>query len=132
MLSRLATHWIVLKISFEERLVYRGDFALGTLMRFLPVVTQIFLWGAIFVHAGSRIGGYSNNDMIAYYLLTFVGRAFSRGVVADALACILHSHTIEDVSVEDPPLEEVIAEMFALVEDEARKEKETLLTTNKL
>ena len=32
----------------EERLVYRGDFWLGTLMRFLPIVTQIFLWGAVF------------------------------------------------------------------------------------
>ena len=36
----------------EERLVYRGDFALGTLMRFLPIVTQIFLWYAIFDAAG--------------------------------------------------------------------------------
>ncbi len=38
----------ILRISIEERLVYRGDFALGTLMRFLPIVTQIFLWQAIF------------------------------------------------------------------------------------
>ncbi|MFM8413471.1 MAG: hypothetical protein ACKOCX_01970 [Planctomycetota bacterium] len=29
----------MLAISIEERLVYRGDFALGTLMRFLPIVT---------------------------------------------------------------------------------------------
>ena len=29
----------------RRRLVYRGDFALGTLMRFLPIVTQIFLVG---------------------------------------------------------------------------------------
>jgi len=30
------------------------------------------------------------------------------------LASILAQHTVEDVSVEDPPLEEVIAEMFSL------------------
>ena len=35
------------------------------------------------------------------------------GRIADVLASVLASYTIEDVSVEDPPLEEVIAEMFA-------------------
>ncbi len=32
------TSWTILRISLEERLVYRGDFALGTLMRFLPKI----------------------------------------------------------------------------------------------
>jgi ABC-2 type transport system ATP-binding protein len=36
-----------------------------------------------------------------------------RGVVASVLSGILASHAVEDISVEDPPLEEVIAEMFA-------------------
>jgi ABC-2 type transport system ATP-binding protein len=39
--------------------------------------------------------------------------------VTEVLAHILDSHTIEDVSVEDPPLEEVIAGMFAMVEQHA-------------
>ena len=30
------------------------DFALGTLMRFLPIVTQIFLWAAVFAGHGGR------------------------------------------------------------------------------
>ena len=52
---RLWTWWTILRICIEERLVYRADFALGTLMRFLPIVTQIFLWGAIFeAHAGQE------------------------------------------------------------------------------
>jgi ABC-2 type transport system permease protein len=74
--------WIVFRISLEERLAYRGDFALGTLMRFLPIITQVFLWWAIFesVSAGSSDGtlvGYSFYDMIAYYLLSMLARAFS-------------------------------------------------------
>jgi len=83
MIVRAATWWTVLRISIEERLVYRGDFALGTLMRFLPIVTQIFLWSAVFAAleaAGSgqqRIAGYSCENFIAYYLLTMVSRAFS-------------------------------------------------------
>jgi ABC-2 type transport system permease protein len=79
----LATRWMILRIALAERLAYRGDFVLGTLMRFLPIITQIFLWWAIFQsinpedpHAG-RLAGYSFQDMVAYYLLTMLGRAFS-------------------------------------------------------
>jgi ABC-2 type transport system permease protein len=84
MIARILTWWTVLRISLEERLVYRGDFALGTLMRFMPIVTQIFLWAAVFDALGAstaganrHIVGYSYRDMIAYFLLTMIGRAFS-------------------------------------------------------
>ncbi len=80
--SAWRTWWIILRVSIEERLVYRGDFALGTLMRFLPLVTQVFFWGAIFdaVAGGvaqATIAGYTYEQMIAYYLLTQISRAFS-------------------------------------------------------
>ena len=88
MQARLLTWWIILRISLEERLVYRGDFALGTLMRFLPIVTQIFLWYAIFQSQLEALGGqksldeielvgYRYQDFVAYYLLTMISRAFS-------------------------------------------------------
>jgi ABC-2 type transport system permease protein len=82
MIARALTWWTILRISLEERLVYRGDFALGTLMRFLPIVTQIFLWAAVFsamaAAGGQRqIVGYSYDNIIAYYLLTMISRAFS-------------------------------------------------------
>ncbi|MEC9116801.1 MAG: ABC-2 family transporter protein [Planctomycetota bacterium] len=79
--ARLMSGWTFFRISLEERLVYRGDFMLGTLMRFLPIVTQIFLWWAIFESSSSSskatIAGYTREDMIAYYLLAMVSRAFS-------------------------------------------------------
>jgi ABC-2 type transport system permease protein len=82
MVAHALTWWTILKISIEERLVYRGDFALGTVMRFLPIVTQIFLWSAVFsamtASSGSQqIVGYTYRDIIAYYLLTMISRAFS-------------------------------------------------------
>ena len=40
-------------------------------------------------------------------------------MIADVLSAVLAEHTVEDVSVEDPPLEEVIAEMFSLVGEQA-------------
>lgn len=83
MYAKAVTWWTILRISLEERLVYRGDFALGTLMRFLPIVTQIFLWWAVFESIGqgrrssADVAGYKFEDMVAYYLLTMVARAFS-------------------------------------------------------
>jgi ABC-2 type transport system permease protein len=73
-------YFTVLRTSIAERLTYRADFALGTLMRFLPIVTQIFLWQAVFagMSGGSgSVAGYTMDQMVAYYLLTMVGRAFS-------------------------------------------------------
>ena len=83
MYVRAHTWWTILRIALEERLIYRGDFALGTLMRFLPIITQIFLWWAIFESIGDgsvekvEIANFTFSDMVAYYLLTMVGRAFS-------------------------------------------------------
>ena len=85
MYARALTWWTILRICIEERLAYRVDFWLGTLLRFLPIVTQIFLWSAIYagVRAGrggtgsADIGGFSYSDVVAYFLLTMVSRAFS-------------------------------------------------------
>ena len=86
MFARAQTWWTILRICLEERLVYRGDFWLGTLMRFLPIVTQIFLWGAVFAGMSAasgqpidtkQIAGWGYHDFIAYYLLTMISRAFS-------------------------------------------------------
>jgi ABC-2 type transport system permease protein len=76
--TRLRIWWTMLAICLEERLAYRGDFILGTAMRFLPIVTQVFLWTAVFAATSrSDIAGYSKTDIVAYYLLTMVTRAFS-------------------------------------------------------
>ena len=83
MLARVTRWWTILTIALEERLVYRGDFALGTLMRFLPIITQVFLWYAVFGAMTTTPGetpeirGYVKDDFVAYYLLTMVSRAFS-------------------------------------------------------
>ena len=43
-----------------------------------------------------------------------------RGVVPEVLGSILASHAVQDVSVEDPPLEQVIAEVFSLADQPHR------------
>ncbi|MEC8336876.1 MAG: ATP-binding cassette domain-containing protein [Planctomycetota bacterium] len=48
----------------------------------------------------------------------------AKQTVTESLAAILQQHPVEDVSVEDPPLEQVIAEMFASVSQEFKRPKE--------
>ncbi len=73
----------ILRASLVERMTYRLDFILGTLFRFLPILTTILLWRAIYVGASgtdkpaSSLNGFSYNEMIAYLLLTNISRMFS-------------------------------------------------------
>ena len=62
-------------------MTYRRDFLLGTILRFLPMVTTILLWQAIYDGSG-RPGiaswpGSAISEMIAYLLLTHISRMFS-------------------------------------------------------
>lgn len=76
--ARLRLKWLILRTAIEERLTYRADFAFSTLVRFLPIVTQIFLWSSIFQNApGRSIQGYNFGEMVSYYLLVMLTRAFS-------------------------------------------------------
>lgn len=78
MLTAPSVHWTILRTAIAERLVYRADFALGTLLRFLPIVTTIFLWQAIFDGSErDKIANFRYSDMVAYYLLVMIARAFS-------------------------------------------------------
>jgi ABC-2 type transport system permease protein len=68
----------IFRVSLTERLTYRGDFLLGTVLRFLPVATTILLWEAIFAGAETdSLGGFSRRQMIAYLLLIHISRMFS-------------------------------------------------------
>ena len=76
--ARVRLKWLILRTAIEERLVYRADFAFSTLVRFLPIVTQIFLWSSIFQNDPTRImKGYNFGQMVSYYLLVMMARAFS-------------------------------------------------------
>jgi ABC-2 type transport system permease protein len=68
----------ILRVSLIERMTYRGDFLLGTVLRFLPMVTTILLWEAVYTGSGQRkLSGYTADDMIAYLLLVHISRMFS-------------------------------------------------------
>src|SRR5438128_5776438 len=71
----------IFRVSLIERLTYRGDFLLGTILRFLPMITTILLWRAVYAGAKAdgttTLAGYDYHEMIAYLLLVHISRMFS-------------------------------------------------------
>jgi ABC-2 type transport system permease protein len=70
----------ILRASLVERLAYRADFFLSTLLRFLPMLTTILLWHAVYAGAGENTtltDKFSLHQMIAYLLLVHISRMFS-------------------------------------------------------
>src|SRR5689334_18758565 len=65
----------IFRASLVERMTYRADFVLGTFLRFLPMLTTILLWQAIYAGAGkASLSGFRFQEMIAYLLLVNISR----------------------------------------------------------
>jgi ABC-2 type transport system permease protein len=76
--SPLRKYWNILRISLVERLVYRADFFVTTIFRFLPLVTSFLLWQAVFDGSNEKVlSGFDRRRMIAYLLLVQISRMFS-------------------------------------------------------
>jgi len=70
----------ILRASLVERLAYRADFFLSTLLRFLPMLTTILLWQAVYAGAGegsALSSKFTLHQMISYLLLVHISRMFS-------------------------------------------------------
>src|SRR5438477_11470907 len=71
-------YWNILRVSLIERMAYRADFFLATLLRFLPMITTILLWSAIYEGSGSgQLSNFTYHEMIAYLLLVHITRMLS-------------------------------------------------------
>jgi ABC-2 type transport system permease protein len=77
----LHKYWKILRVSLIERMTYRADFFLSTFLRFLPMLTTILLWQAIYTGSGKAekgdLAGYTFDNMVAYLLLVHISRMFS-------------------------------------------------------
>src|SRR3954453_19492639 len=74
----------IFRASLVERMTYRGDFFLGSVLRFFPMITTILLWEAVYAGAPppadggeKRLGGFALREMVAYLLLVHISRMFS-------------------------------------------------------
>ena len=96
----------IFRASLIERMTYRSDFLLGTLLRFLPMITTILLWRAIFRGSGkSSMEGFSFDEMIAYLLLVNISRMFSSmpglagGIARDIREGTLKKYLIQPIDL---------------------------------
>jgi ABC-2 type transport system permease protein len=96
----------IFRASLTERMAYRGDFLLGTILRFLPMITTILLWKAIFKGSGqASMAGFDYREMIAYLLLTHISRMFSSmpnlaaGIARDIREGTLKRYLIQPVDL---------------------------------
>jgi ABC-2 type transport system permease protein len=99
-------YYKIFRASLVERMAYRGDFLLGTLFRFLPMVTTILLWQAIYAGSGqSKLSVFTFREMIAYLLLTNISRMFSSmpglagGIARDIREGTLKRYMIQPVDM---------------------------------
>jgi ABC-2 type transport system permease protein len=73
----------IFRVSLVERMAYRSDFLLGSVLRFLPLVTTILLWRAAFegapadANGDKEFSGFTYDEMVAYLLLVHISRMFS-------------------------------------------------------
>lgn len=73
----MSKYWIVFRVALAERLVYRADFFIATFLRFIPIITTILLWRAIYDGADrTEVGGLAYQQMVSYYLFIMIARAF--------------------------------------------------------
>ena len=89
-------------------MTYRGDFLLGTILRFLPMVTTILLWQSIYDGLGQQSRarrGFRYREMIAYLLLTNISRMFSSmpglagGIARDIREGTLKQYLIQPIDM---------------------------------
>ncbi len=68
-MASLLKFWLIFKLVWIERMVYRVNFLLDILSGILSTLIVVFLWIAIYRSSGSGIiGGYSTGEMVTYLL----------------------------------------------------------------
>jgi ABC-2 type transport system permease protein len=106
----LRKYWNICRISLIERLTYRTDFFLATLLRFLPMLTTILLWQSVYAGANATSGqrqlsGFTLDEMIAYLLLVHISRMFSSmpglaaGIARDVREGTLKKYLIQPIDM---------------------------------
>ena len=67
-------YWHVIGIGIQNNLTYRVNYLTRTLFSFIPLFAMLSLWRTVYAgkESGSALGGYTQGQMIFYYLLVAV------------------------------------------------------------
>jgi len=72
-------YWHVIGIGIQNNLTYRVNYLTRTLFSFIPLFAMLSLWRTIYAgkEQGSALGGYTQAQMIFYYLMVAVVDVFT-------------------------------------------------------
>jgi len=67
-------YWHVIGIGIQNNLTYRFNYLTRTLFSFIPLFAMLSLWRTIYTSkpAGSSLSGFTQSEMIFYYLMVAV------------------------------------------------------------
>src|SRR5208282_2430114 len=65
-------YWHVISIGLQSNLAYRFNYLTRTLFSFIPLFAMLSLWRTIYQHHGAGASGFSQAEMMLYYLLVAV------------------------------------------------------------
>jgi ABC-2 type transport system permease protein len=67
-------YWHVIAIGIQNNLTYRVNYLARTLFSFIPLFAMLSLWRTVYASKGqgSALGGYTQAEMIFYYLMVAV------------------------------------------------------------
>ncbi len=67
-------YWHVIGIGIQNNLTYRFNYLTRTLFSFIPLFAMLSLWRTVYASkgAGAALGGYTQAEMIFYYLMVAV------------------------------------------------------------
>ncbi len=77
--GRMKKYWHVIGVGLQNSLTYRVNFVARTLFSFIPLFAMLSLWRTIYAGKapGSALGGYSQAEMIFYYMMVAVVDVFT-------------------------------------------------------
>jgi len=75
-------YWVILSTRTQEDMAYRVNYVVGAIFRFLPLVTTLYLWMAVYksrgeTGGGTEIAGWTLGNMVSYYAFVYIARGFS-------------------------------------------------------
>jgi len=72
--ARMKKYWHVIGIGIQNNLTYRFNYLTRTLFSFIPLFAMLSLWRTIYAGKGqgSALGGYTQAEMIFYYMMVAV------------------------------------------------------------
>jgi ABC-2 type transport system permease protein len=72
--QRVKKYWHVIGIGIQNNLTYRFNYLTRTLFSFIPLFAMLSLWRTVYAGkpSGSSLSGYTQQEMIFYYLMVAV------------------------------------------------------------